>query len=120
LANNLAWLLLEQNTDVDKALELAQSAYKRLPEDPCVADTLGWAYYKKGRLEWAEIYLKEAVSKNPNNPLANFHLGMLSFLKEDKATTVDILKRALALHLENPYQQEAKQIVQELQKKNHF
>lgn len=71
--NNLAWLLLEQGKDIDSGLGLAQKAYESLPGDPSVADTLGWAYFKKGVLGWAEVYLREAESKEANNPLINYH-----------------------------------------------
>lgn len=46
LANNLAWLYLEQDIN-DKAFTLAQTAHEYRPHDPSIADTLGWAYYKK-------------------------------------------------------------------------
>ncbi len=46
-ANNLAWLYAEQGGNIDTALGLAQTAREQLPQDPNVADTLGWVYYKK-------------------------------------------------------------------------
>ena len=40
-ANNLAWLYAQQGTNLNRALELAQTAQSLLPHDPAVLDTLG-------------------------------------------------------------------------------
>ncbi len=116
LTNNLACLLLEQGTDVNRALELAQSAYEQLPKDPAVADTMGWAYLKSNLLEWAELYLKESLSGNPNNPLVHFHLGILFEIKGDKVSAIECLSRALALNLAPPFTEEAKNRLRQIRK----
>ena len=77
-ANNLAWLYLEHDdTNINRAFALAQSAYERLPKDAAVADTLGWAYYKKNLFTRAVWLLEEARSIDPEQPLIHFHLGMV-------------------------------------------
>ena len=45
-ANNLAWIYADSGQNLDKAVQLAQSALERLPDVPDVLDTLAWAYYK--------------------------------------------------------------------------
>ncbi len=45
--NDLAFLLAEQGTDLDRALRLAEQAHAAIPDDPNVADTLGYVYLKK-------------------------------------------------------------------------
>lgn len=40
-ANNLAWLYAQQGTNLNRALDLAQTANSLLPHDPAVLDTLG-------------------------------------------------------------------------------
>jgi tetratricopeptide (TPR) repeat protein len=61
LKNNLAVLYLNEDENINKAFELAQSAYQELSNKPSVNDTLGWAYYKKGLYRQAEWYIKEAI-----------------------------------------------------------
>ena len=39
-ANNLAYLYVEQGRSLDRAIELASMAQKRMPNEPTVADTL--------------------------------------------------------------------------------
>ena len=117
LQNNLAWLLLEQERDVDGGLELAQMAYEHLPGDPSVADTLGWGYFKKGVLGWAEVYLNEAAAKAPDNPLIKYHLGMLFHAKGDKKSAIASLSQALALDLSPAYKERTEDILEQLKKK---
>jgi len=47
-ANNLAWNYGEYGGNLDEAIALARMAREQAPENPQVADTLGWLYYKKG------------------------------------------------------------------------
>jgi tetratricopeptide (TPR) repeat protein len=114
IANNLAWLYLEYNKDLNKALTLAQSAYERLPDDPCVADTLGWAYFRRNLATRAVWHLTDAVSGMPENPLIHYHLGMVYHSKNEGNATRSHLEKALALHLESPYQEHAAEILNEL------
>ncbi|MGA9505292.1 MAG: tetratricopeptide repeat protein, partial [Terriglobales bacterium] len=47
-------------------------------------DTLGWAFYHKHVYTSAINLFKEAVQKDPSNPLYNFHLG-LAYAKSGQA-----------------------------------
>src|SRR5215831_7666485 len=67
-ANNLAYLLADEGSDLENALKYAQGVRNRHAEDPAVADTLGWVYYKMGRLVLARDAAQFAVSKQPDNP----------------------------------------------------
>jgi len=77
--NNLAYLLAEKGSDLDRALELAQAAKATLPENANVADTLGWVLFKKGVPSAAIGYLREAEgASTPGDPtieLVRWHLA---------------------------------------------
>ncbi|HEX3106044.1 MAG TPA: tetratricopeptide repeat protein [Terriglobales bacterium] len=80
-SNNLAYVLLETNGSVDQALQLAQTARRNMPESSNVADTLGWAFYKKGVYESAIGMFQEAIklaakNKETDNPTYHYHLGL--------------------------------------------
>ena len=75
-ANNLAYLMLERGENVDVAASLAQVARRGMPEEPTAADTLGWAYYKKGAFTLAIDLLGEALRASPNNPTYHYHIGL--------------------------------------------
>jgi tetratricopeptide (TPR) repeat protein len=81
--NNLAWLLVNSpsasEADLDRALELAQSAKESLPNNPSVADTLGWVMLKKKVCSAATSLFHEAIAAYPEaHPLrgtVRFHLA---------------------------------------------
>ena len=95
-ANNLAYLLADQGRDLDNALKYAQGVRSRHSEDPNAADTLGWVYYKVGRLILARDAVQFAVSKQPNNPLFEYHLGAIYKANNQRAEAEAALKKALA------------------------
>jgi Flp pilus assembly protein TadD len=83
-SNNLAYVMLQQGGNVDVAFAMAQTARRQLPDNPNSADTLGWAFYHKHVYTSAINLFKEAVQKDPSNPLYNFHLG-LAYAKSGQA-----------------------------------
>jgi len=76
-ANNLAYILAEEGKDLEMALGYAQTARRLAPEAAASADTLGWVQHKMGRDVLARDQLQFAVSKAPNNPTMQYHLGMI-------------------------------------------
>ncbi|THB80887.1 MAG: tetratricopeptide repeat protein [Desulfobacteraceae bacterium] len=77
ITGNLAWLLLENDQDVHKALDLARKAYEKSPDNPAIADTLGWAYYLKGAYSQAEWMLEQAEALAPDKAIVKYHRAML-------------------------------------------
>jgi len=75
-ANNLAWMFVDGNRNLDQAMQLAQTALRKLPEDPHVNDTMGWIYYRKSMFPSAIRHLEASVARDPGNPVAQYHLGM--------------------------------------------
>jgi Flp pilus assembly protein TadD len=75
-SNNLAYVILQQGGNVDVAFSMAQTARRQLPDNPNSADTLGWAFYHKQVYSSAIDLFKEAVKKDPENALFNYHLGL--------------------------------------------
>ena len=76
LANNLAYLYLERDQNINKAFELARSAYEKMPENSAAADSLGWAYYKKKLFSQAVAYLETASMLSPGNGVVLEHLAL--------------------------------------------
>ena len=96
-ANNLAWLMVEHGGNLDVALSHAQNAREQQPDDPHIADTLGWIYYKKNAYLLAVSLLKEASDKLPTDPIAQFHYGMAQYKNGDKAGAKKALQTSLKL-----------------------
>jgi len=97
-SNNLAFVMLEHSGNSDVALSLAQTARQKLPDNPSVADTLAWAYYKKGAYGLAIDLLEEASKKLPNDPSIHYHLGLAYQKTADKTKARAHLERALQLN----------------------
>ena len=113
-ANNLAFILADQEKDIDEALQLARLAKEKLPDDPNVMDTLGWVYYKKGLYDSAIGEFSDSLIKLSENPVVNYHLGLAYYKKGDTARARDQLEKALSIKSDFPGSQEAKKVLAEL------
>jgi tetratricopeptide (TPR) repeat protein len=94
--------MLERGGNLDQALALAQTARRGMPESPASADTLAWAYYKKGVYGSAIELLEQAIQKQPKNPTYHFHIGLAYQQKNDQSKAAIHLKKALELNPEGP------------------
>ena len=83
-SNNLAYVMLQQGGNVDVAFAMAQTARRQASRQSELADTLGWAFYHKHVYTSAITLFKEAVKKEPDNALFNYHLG-LAYAKTGQA-----------------------------------
>jgi tetratricopeptide (TPR) repeat protein len=108
-ANNLAWLYAEHDGNIDVALSLAQTAREVLHEEPHIADTLGWIYYKKNVYLKALGLLKESAEKLPNDPVVHYHLGMAYFKSGEKELARKTLELSLTLSQDYTGAEEARQ-----------
>jgi tetratricopeptide (TPR) repeat protein len=113
-ANNLAWIYSEHGGDPEQALQLAQVAREAAPEDPHVADTLGWILYKRGVYQRALGLLKESAARQPDSAEVHFHLGMTHHKLGDKAAAQQALNRALQLDGAFKGADEARQVLKTL------
>lgn len=72
--NNLGYFLIEQNKNLEEAVNFIKQAVEIDPTNSSYLDSLGWAYFKLGKLGEAELYLKEAINNNPTAVIYE-HLG---------------------------------------------
>ena len=75
-ANNLAYIYVSTDKQLDEALQLAQTAVQAMPDEPVVNDTLGWIYVRKNQAALGVHHLESSVQKTPDDPVFNYHLGM--------------------------------------------
>lgn len=78
--NNLAYLYAERLNQPERAYELARKARNLQPEDPAIADTLGWILHQRADYPQALTLLAESAGKLPNNAEIQYHLGMASYM----------------------------------------
>jgi putative PEP-CTERM system TPR-repeat lipoprotein len=96
-SNNLAWICAQANKNLDEALQLAQTAQQHIPDDPHVTDTLGWVYVKKNFASLAIRHLESSVSKDPNNPVYQYHVGVAYLMAGQGQKAKRALTRALQI-----------------------
>jgi tetratricopeptide (TPR) repeat protein len=115
-ANNLAYISAEQDGDLDRALQLAEAAVAADPNNPLIADTLGWVLFRRGTHERALSILKECATKAPNNPEIQYHLGMTYYKLNNYEAAWLALNRALELRADFPGADEARSVLAALDK----
>ncbi len=106
-ANNLAWLIADQNRgNLDEALKLAQDTVDKHRDVAGYYDTLGWVNYKKGFHAQAVESFKQAVSLDEanakrdgkaTNSAYRLRLGMALSSSGDKGSA----RREVAIALQN-------------------
>jgi tetratricopeptide (TPR) repeat protein len=113
-ANNLAFILIDQDRNFDEALGLARMAKEKLPNNPYIMDTLGWVYYKKGLYDLAIGEFSDSLAKIPDNAAVIYHLGMAYYKKGEKDKAREQLEKALNLQPDFPGSEDAKRVLAEL------
>jgi tetratricopeptide (TPR) repeat protein len=73
--NYLGYSWVDMGINLDEALEMIETAVEAQPQDGYIVDSLGWAFYKLGRIDEAVETLERAVQLLPNDPEINDHLG---------------------------------------------
>jgi len=92
--NFVAYGFAEENRNLPQALRLVQKALQ-LKRAPHILDTLGWVYYRLGRLQEARQSLEEAVQGLAADPVVLEHLGDVYRALGLKDQAADMYSRAL-------------------------
>lgn len=98
--NALGYSFADRNVKLDEALTLIKKALEFSPNDHYMLDSLGWVYYKKGDLNQAETYLKQAFDIHPDPEIAA-HLGEVLWQKGQREQAKKIWGDALRADPEN-------------------
>ena len=73
--NYLAYSWIEQGVQIEKSLNMLETANKLRSNDPFIIDSLGWALFKLKRYKESKSYLQTAVRLMPGDPIVNDHFG---------------------------------------------
>jgi tetratricopeptide (TPR) repeat protein len=100
----------------DKGYELANKARRILPDDPVLEKTTGILSFQRKDYARSAQLLQESDQKAPLDPLSLFYLGMSRLQLGQKPEGKETLERALAAGIQDPFAQQAKQKLAELEK----
>jgi len=65
--NSLGFILAEEEIDLERAVKLCREAVKRKPGNAAYHDSLGWVYFKRGKIQDARLHLRKALDLAPGN-----------------------------------------------------
>jgi len=98
--NALGYSFADRNIRLDEAIKLIEKALSLSPNDHYMLDSLGWAYYRKGKLNKALDYLQQAYHINPDPEIAA-HLGEVLWTQGQHDAAKKIWDSALNDHPDN-------------------
>ena len=73
--NYYGYMLADRGVRLDEAVAMIQRALADDPYNGAFLDSLGWAYFKQGKLEAARTELEKAVARTAHDPTLCEHLG---------------------------------------------
>ena len=112
--NNLAELYRFQKNP--RAVEYAERAFSLRPNDPNIADTLGWLLVETGNLRRAVPILKQAVAQSPDAITIRYHLAVAYEKSGDRSNARKEVEQVLRAKTNPPFPQieEARKMLRRL------
>ncbi|HHQ47461.1 MAG TPA: tetratricopeptide repeat protein [Acidobacteria bacterium] len=100
-ANYLGYMWADAGEHLDEALHLIKHAVELKPGTGAYLDSLGWVYFKLGKLDEAERWLRRAMKAGESSGTVHAHLGevLLALGRKDEAKRQ--LERGLDLGCEH-------------------
>jgi len=98
--NALGYTLVDRTPRTSEGFALIEKAYKLSPEDPFILDSMGWAFYRLGKLDDAESYLRRAMTQRPDAEIAA-HLGEVLWKKGDPVRANEVWQSQLQTSPQN-------------------
>jgi pentatricopeptide repeat protein len=100
--NYLGYMWADKGVQLDRARELLEKAVAREPRNAAYLDSLGWAYFRLGKLDSAERNLREAYRREPTDPTIEEHRGDLDAKLGNMESAVRHWEKALQLKHDEP------------------
>ena len=98
--NALGYSLAERGIRLAESLALIQKAVELSPEDPYIMDSLGWVYFRMGKIQEVLNYLNLAFSSRPDPEIAA-HLGEVLWVQGERENAEKIWRSALEIDPDN-------------------
>jgi len=114
--NYLGYMWAEQGVKLDRAAEMLTKALTLEPGNGAYLDSLGWTYFRQGKLELAEKYLNNAAQVLPRDATVHEHLGDVLAKRGDTKRALSLYRVALTLDPESKDEAKLRSKIAELEK----
>lgn len=104
--NALGFTLADENINLNEAEQLVQKALTIEPDNAAYLDSMGWVYYRQGKLNEAAETLQRAFKITPD-PEVGAHWGIVLWHQNKPDEAKAIWQRALGLNPNLPVLREA-------------
>ncbi|HJW96513.1 MAG TPA: tetratricopeptide repeat protein [Thermoanaerobaculia bacterium] len=98
--NYLGYMWAESGVNLDRAAEMLTKAVSQDPRNGAYIDSLGWVYFRQGKLDLAEKYLLDATHLLPHDATVQEHLGDVFAKRGDLMRALTTYRHALTLEPE--------------------
>jgi len=95
--NYLGYMWADRNENLERALVLIQKAVELDPSNGAYLDSLGWVYFRLGKLDLAKTNLEKAIELAPEDSAVFDHLGDVYEKQGDLEKARALWKKALEL-----------------------
>jgi len=95
--NYLGYMWADSNMNLDRAAEMLTRAVKQDPRNGAYVDSLGWVYYRQGKLDLAEKYLTDASRLLPRDATVHEHLADVLAKRGQHQRALELYRLALSL-----------------------
>ncbi|MCP4896021.1 MAG: tetratricopeptide repeat protein [bacterium] len=102
VANYLGYMWANQDENLDRALELIQHAVSLEPDSAAYIDSLGWVFYRLGKIDEAERWLRRSIVLGGADGTILAHLGEVLLVGGKTEEGRITLQRALDLGCDDP------------------
>ena len=95
--NYLGYMWAEDGQHLEQAHEMLTRAVGQEPDNGAYVDSLGWVYFRLGKLDLAEKYLTDATRLLPRDATVHEHLGDVFAKRGNRERALQLYKIALDL-----------------------
>ena len=92
--NTLGYMLLEDTGRIEDASTYIGKAYELRPNDAIIIDSLGWLYFKQGKIQDAAVLLMSAYEKTEDPEIAT-HLIEVLITQGQRKEAIALLARVM-------------------------
>jgi tetratricopeptide (TPR) repeat protein len=97
--NYLGYMWADRNVNLDRAAEMLTRAVEQEPRNGAYVDSLGWVFFRQGKLDLAEKYLSDAARLLPRDATVHEHLGDVLAKRGQLKRAIEVYQVALSLDL---------------------